>query len=238
MAINVSQPFHRTSAGPIDDSLNLSKAQMLTVNDNLMPSKWFTVCADDGQFYLYDKSNESDEETGKFRLYQSGKTYSSGDGIDVDNENAEISVDEMPAEDMGEIVTPLPSIKRPYDVYSTKEQRIGFWIDGKPLYQKTIVDTMPVISEDGTVASKDISIDLNIDKLVEIKGIANNQISINCFWETGNGNTYHIRTSVDPNKIYIECDRLTMAEVPVYITIQYTKTTDTPEPTYISIPVD
>ena len=74
MAINVSQAFHRTSANPIDESLALTKAQMLTVNDNLMPSKYLTVCQDDGKIYLYDKSNESDVTTGKFRVFEGGST--------------------------------------------------------------------------------------------------------------------------------------------------------------------
>lgn len=72
MAINVSQAFHRTSANPVDDTMALTKAQMLTVNDNLMPSKYLTVCQDDGFIYLYDKTNEADPETGKFRKFEGG----------------------------------------------------------------------------------------------------------------------------------------------------------------------
>ena len=72
MAINVSQAFHRTSANPVDDTLTLTKAEMLTVNDNLMPSKYLTVCQDDGFIYLYDKSNTADPTTGKFRKFEGG----------------------------------------------------------------------------------------------------------------------------------------------------------------------
>lgn len=72
MAINISQAFHRTSANPIDDTLALTKAEMLTVNDNLMPSKYLTVCQDDGQIYLYDKNATPSAETGKFILFEAG----------------------------------------------------------------------------------------------------------------------------------------------------------------------
>lgn len=72
MAINISQAFHRTSANPIDDTLALTKAEMLTVNDNLMPSKYLTVCQDDGQIYLYDKAATPSAETGKFALFEAG----------------------------------------------------------------------------------------------------------------------------------------------------------------------
>lgn len=81
MAIKVSQPFQRTSSNPIDETLTLTKAQMLTVNDNLMPNKYFTICQDDGFIYIYDKSNPADPETGKFLKLEAinGKTPHIGD---------------------------------------------------------------------------------------------------------------------------------------------------------------
>jgi hypothetical protein len=72
MAINVSQAFKRTSKNPIDETFALTKAQMLTVNDNLMPDYYFTVCQDDGCFYLYDKSATASQTTGKFAKFEGG----------------------------------------------------------------------------------------------------------------------------------------------------------------------
>lgn len=72
MAINVSQSFHRTSSNAVDDTLTLTKAQMLAVNDNLMPSKYLTVCQDDGYIYLYDKSATPNGTTGKFTKFEGG----------------------------------------------------------------------------------------------------------------------------------------------------------------------
>lgn len=40
------------------------------------------------------------------------------------------------------------------DLYSTDEQLIGRWIDGKPLYQKVITGTLPNCTTEGTVVSK------------------------------------------------------------------------------------
>lgn len=79
MAINVSQAFHRTSANPVDDTMALTQAEMLTVNDNLMPSKYLTVCQDDGYIYLYNKDNTVDPTTGRFRKFEGG----SGESIQV-----------------------------------------------------------------------------------------------------------------------------------------------------------
>ena len=72
MAINVSQAFHRTSANPVDESMALTKAQMLTVNDNLMPAYYLTICQDDGFIYLYDKTATPSGTTGKFKKFEGG----------------------------------------------------------------------------------------------------------------------------------------------------------------------
>ena len=80
MAIKVSQAFQRTSANPIDESMALTKAQMLTVNDNLMPDKYLTVCQDDGFIYLYDKSATPSVTTGKFTKFEGGGGGGGGTG--------------------------------------------------------------------------------------------------------------------------------------------------------------
>lgn len=71
MAINLGTAFFRTTAEPIDESLTLTKAQMLVVNDSLMPNKYLTVCQDDGKVYTYDKNATPNSETGKFSLASS-----------------------------------------------------------------------------------------------------------------------------------------------------------------------
>ena len=81
MAINVSQAFHRTSANPVDESMTLTKAQMKTVNDNLMPAYYFTVCQDDGYIYLYDKSATATAESGKFKKFEGGGGGSTSETI-------------------------------------------------------------------------------------------------------------------------------------------------------------
>ena len=78
MSIKVGQAFERTSAQPIDVTLTLTKAQMLTVNDNLMPDYYFTICQDDGKIYLYDKTSSGSVTTGKFTEF-SGGSGGSGD---------------------------------------------------------------------------------------------------------------------------------------------------------------
>lgn len=79
MAINVSQAFKRTSIAPIDETLALTKAQMVATVDTLMPAYYFTICQDDGKIYLYDKSATPSVTTGKFKEFSGGGGGGSSD---------------------------------------------------------------------------------------------------------------------------------------------------------------
>ena len=72
MALNISAPFGRGGAFPIDETLVLTKAEMIAINDNKMPEKYFCICREDGQMYLYDKSATPSTETGKYVLFSGG----------------------------------------------------------------------------------------------------------------------------------------------------------------------
>lgn len=67
-AININAGFEIGSGQPIDSRQLLTKVQMLSIDENIMPSKYFCICSDDGLLYTYDANNEVDEELGKFRV--------------------------------------------------------------------------------------------------------------------------------------------------------------------------
>lgn len=69
--ISLPQGFKVGAAEAVDSRLILSKAEMLTIKDSLMPSVYFAVCKDDNAIYIYNKDNLADSETGKFRIYAS-----------------------------------------------------------------------------------------------------------------------------------------------------------------------
>lgn len=65
--------FDIRSATPVDKRLIRTKAEMRTTPEGSMPNCYFCVCSDDGEFYLYNESNETSAETGKYkRLEVSG----------------------------------------------------------------------------------------------------------------------------------------------------------------------
>lgn len=113
--------------------------------------------------------------------------------------------------------------------YSLEEQVIGSWIDGKPLYQKTIESTLPATTKDGTVVTIVINIpDTNIEKCICINGFFES--------DTGICTTPFITNAGYFTKLYLSGankDGVTIINgykafnnLPIYITLQYTKTTD------------
>ena len=70
MAIKVPVSIEVISANPIDSRFVLSQAEMRSVIDAKMPKVYFAVCSDNGNLYTYNKDNEVDPTTGKYRLVE------------------------------------------------------------------------------------------------------------------------------------------------------------------------
>ena len=161
----------------------------------------------------------------------SGTEYTAGNGILIEND--EISVKEASAADIAEIVSPKPGVTNRKMKYSTDEQVIGEWIDGKPLYQKTIdCGFAPSTVTDN---SKWFIVGNNIDFICIVNSF---YMCPNDGNQTGSlpyasGTDYRIEISAsskfsnDTNGyigINVKRDRSAFR---IYVTIQYTKTTDT-----------
>ena len=122
--------------------------------------------------------------------------------------------------------------------YSTTEQVIGTWIDGKPLYQITIQDTMPTVTTDGTRATKIVDIDsLHIKYCVESNGFVFrsgltgiNMMMLNSISDMSVFRFVQVYRA-NAEKDYVDSLMLLSSdtgdsEKPCYITLKYTKTTD------------
>lgn len=297
MAINVSQAFKRTSIAPIDETIALTKAQMLTVSDTLMPAYYFTICQDDGQIYLYDKTATADPTTGKFTLFEGGggaEIYDTTDTLsDEINGTKTVVAADLPGVVFADleigssiikdakgtlgIVTaingttdvtvttattstptkeltraqynalsdavknngtiyfitdgnPLPAAST--ESYSTTEQVVGTWIDGKPLYQKTIVGTTPA---GGTETTKFVPIGARVDTGFSVVSVVSDQDG---HWFTSFNrnitdasqifrvNVFSDIESANPNTLRVDCSVVQWVGKPFYATIRYTKTTD------------
>ena len=121
--------------------------------------------------------------------------------------------------------------------YSTDEQIIGTWIDGKPLYQKTVQVNISVTTDLISYTSYTSVNNLNIKDIIDMKGILfqgtssnSNQISIwFSSWINADEKIKYIvqgwynKTNA---RLCIDCNRASYSGKIAYITIQYTKTTD------------
>lgn len=150
---------------------------------------------------------------------EGGKTYTSGDGINIDA-NDEISTDSMQSGDMDEVVDTLPGIASRYHKFSTTEQVIGEWISGETVYEKTInFGSLP------NNTSKSIAHGIsNLGKIIDLRGTAfysSYSISIPYL------NIVSIQNGVE---LYLDSTNVTIrtgadksAYTSCYVTIQYTK---------------
>lgn len=99
--------------------------------------------------------------------------------------------------------------------YSTTEQNTGLkWIDGKPIYQKTIVYSNASVS----------LADLNIDEIVDIKGVSYLTDGTVFLLNTYAGNQYNMNMDITNDTLTITTVGWAFSKA--NITILYTKTTD------------
>lgn len=113
------------------------------------------------------------------------------------------------------------------NVYSSEEQCIGQWIDGKPIYERVIT-----FGELPTSSVKQIDISsLNVDEIIELKGMV----------KSSSTQGYYRTLPMVDNSSFSNCIRLDVsgyalrvitsaawAGYEAKIILQYTKTTDTP----------
>ena len=108
--------------------------------------------------------------------------------------------------------------------YSTTEQVVGTWIDGKPLYEKTI----SLSAGDLPNANDSVQINHNISNLkyvVDCKGYVTNGQAYRSISSARLSSANVVGTAVFSTYVYIESG-MDLRSYTGHITIQYTKTTD------------
>ena len=137
----------------------------------------------------------------------------------VDTENVEDKTSNAPSMRLVKEMTK--------DIYSTKEQAIGTWIDGKPIYRKTIVDT--TFRTDFYFIANNIEQFVNQYGYVQRKDYPNSGQFINSRAGT-NMSIQFLASSIDSG-IQIDWgsnwkENYSTLFGKIIITVEYTKTTD------------
>lgn len=108
--------------------------------------------------------------------------------------------------------------------YSTNEQIVGKWIDGKPLYQKTV--DLGAISantwNDGTILIPDVDMIMKVDFVA----IQNSGRYVSEYYRTSNDMLTQWILKLPSDTYPMELCLTTTALTHRYVTIRYTKTTD------------
>lgn len=112
------------------------------------------------------------------------------------------------------------------NIYSTEEQVIGKWIDGKPLYRKVIETILPETTVNGTIVYENLYFSPYIDNGFIEFAYATNTSNQNVFipYETDSG--YRIKVIFQTDQLIIGNAIASYNGVPVLISVLYTKTTD------------
>lgn len=113
--------------------------------------------------------------------------------------------------------------------YSTEEQVVGTWIDGKPIYQKTITDVMPQVTDNDFLTHP---IDTGVENL---EFMVNSQVCVkqsdisilNTPYLTNAGLMIKHNYNIALNELIVLSNASAYSNAILYVTIQYTKTTDT-----------
>lgn len=118
--------------------------------------------------------------------------------------------------------------------YSLDEQQIGTWIDGRPLYQKTIKVEIPTY--DGTENWKAYYFPINVENIDWINLYSgtlqkkNTGTVFSLLINSLSGESYSISTDIENNNVAVYVGKnLYQNTYAGYITIQYTKNTDVAE---------
>ena len=111
--------------------------------------------------------------------------------------------------------------------YSTEEQVIGTWIDGKPLYRRVINSTTPNVETDTALTGKSIYItECNVETMVTLRGIVNTSGVFAYSGQSWNDYTFHLNYNSNEKCISVTLNRITWANQPLIVILEYTKTTD------------
>ena len=109
--------------------------------------------------------------------------------------------------------------------YSTEEQIIGTWVDGKPLYQKTFVTTTPANNTDTLIVELPSNcIARSFDGYILQAGY--NRIPLNTYYDYTNSQYVSTYMQFNPdNGIRMKCENTQWRSCTAVITVLYTKTT-------------
>lgn len=209
----------------------------------------YTEVQDNDLFPVVDVANGETKKVKATNIGTGGKELIMVGDESVATKNTKLLIETDTLETLGtEVVNSLdgnetakaPSVQavnnkfNEISAYSTEEKVIGTWINGKKLYEKTIyINT-------GSTADTDVVIaNLNIDNIEYLKITDGSIFSNNNWWDVNfyYSNTIYAATYIRPEENAIKGKYGSYILGTGYITINYTRTTDSATKTINEEPI-
>ena len=199
----------------------------------------FTAIADGDYVPMYDISASAKVKSTWSNIKSVLKTYfdtlynkvTNGTGLNLSN--GTMSIKQFESGDMAEVIPELPegntlvSIANAFnksDIYSTSEKMIGQWVNGKPVYMKSVAFGSLPNSTTKNVAHGISS----LGEVVKIQALgktaSGNYYTIS--WADRNSISNNINIQVTSSNISITTSANLTSETITYVTLLYTKSTD------------
>lgn len=164
--ISIADNFSYQGSKPLDARVKFDTiAAMVAIPAASLYDGIEAYVAETGKYYSYDSANTVDSTLGKWRKRSGGHEIEDSTGTAVterekmqfsdsfsvsdDSTDAltQIELNKLTSGEMGDVVTPLPTVRTRYRSYSMGEQKIGKWLDGKDLFERTFTFTIPAYVE-------------------------------------------------------------------------------------------
>ena len=146
--------------------------------------------------------------------------YTAGDNINISEENVISATDTTyTAGNNITIENGVISANTSGVNYSTNEQVIGTWVDGKPIYRKTIYFPNGLLVQNNNWVSIGITASsLNIERFIKAFAMGSPELA--------GGSGFNINVGNVNSNVSVYCDRNGDTIFIDYLTFEYTKTTD------------
>ena len=115
----------------------------------------------------------------------------------------------------------LNTIMKQDEVYSTSEQKIGVWIDKKPIYRKVVQTTTPSTTNNWVKKNFISDVDTMVNMYGFLLGVDGRKLPINHSEAGAEFSTTFLNGYIELKTPYTP-----WLNRPIYITLEYTKTTD------------
>lgn len=92
--IQLPQGFKIGTSEAIDSRLTLTKKEMKEMNDFFMPNVYIAICKENGELFLYNKTNELNENTGRFHSLSDQVKAFVSDSLALNNDEIDFIIEQ------------------------------------------------------------------------------------------------------------------------------------------------